>query len=94
MWDLSRIEKRGRGPLGEGVPPVGEDEAGTAKGRGWKRGGKDEVGDMMVSLKAHEVLDVPKCKSTIRDVDFSADGEWMVMCGENGVVVVCKKGAY
>ena len=83
------IEKYGRA-TGGSRSSTGERDGTPVQGRFVIR--EDVVGDMHGEVKAHHVIDIPKVKTTIRDVGFSLDGEYMVMVGEGSVMVVCKKG--
>src|SRR5690606_8595150 len=94
MWDLSMIEKYGKAMRGAGgrdsTPRGSTPRGGTPGGGAGVRIREDVIGDWEGEIKAHVTVDVPKVKTTLRDVGFSADGEYMVMVGEGSVIVVCK----
>jgi len=91
MWDLARIEKHSREPGSsrEGTTP--SDPGNSTARKGTPKSKEDDVSELFGLIKAHEVMDIPKVKSTIRDIAWSPGGDYMVLVGENGIITICKR---
>lgn len=103
LWDFNMIETHGTGPIVDGA--CREDRGATANtsseragstvssvvaGKGFRLK-EDDISDLFGLIKPHHTLDVPKYKSTIRDIGFSLDGRYMVLVGENSHISVCRR---
>jgi hypothetical protein len=91
MWDLARIEKHSRGPGSSREGTTSSDPGNSAARKGTPKTKGDDVSELFGLIKAHEVMDIPKVKSTIRDIAWSPRGDYMVLVGENGIITICKR---
>ena len=89
MWDLRRIESAGKHAAQLRESP---DEGENGNRPQALKGKKDlEITDPFGLIKAHLVQEIPKVKTTIREVGWSPGGEYMVAVGDCGAVAIFRR---
>ncbi|KAF8477015.1 WD40-repeat-containing domain protein [Kalaharituber pfeilii] len=90
MWDLRRIENA---RFGNSASGSGDQEGEIAPGGGGSKKGKkeDEISDPFGLIRAHSSQEIPRLKTTIREVGWSRNGEYMVAVGDAGLVAIFKR---
>ncbi|KAI5783897.1 WD40-repeat-containing domain protein [Peziza echinospora] len=93
MWDLRRVENAGNNPTpGQETPEAGAaGDGGNKSGGGGKGRKEDEISDPFALIKPHLVQEIPRVKTTIREVGWSTGGEYMVAVGDAGMVAIFKR---